>query len=178
MAGLEGLGYHIARADGRCAATGAELAPGDPIVVALLESPGEERLARVEFKADAWDDGARPERGPDEDIFAVWRSVRPDPAAKPDPFLDAGSLMELFESLDGADDRRRRVFRYVLALLLMRKKELVYEGQRAGELVLRRKGRKDDETREVYRVADPGMDDEAIAAAVEQVSAVMAGDAS
>ncbi|MEO0484266.1 MAG: hypothetical protein AAF138_11655 [Planctomycetota bacterium] len=177
MAGIEGLGYQIARADGHCAATGAELPPHAPIVVVLLEAPGDERLTRLEFAADAWDSGARPETGPDEGVFATWRTVRPDPTAKTDPFVDAGSLMELFESLAGADDRRRRVFRYVLALLLMRKKELVYEGQQAGELILRRRGPKDQE-REVYRVTDPGMDDEAIAAAVEQVSAVMSGDAS
>ncbi|MEL7473160.1 MAG: hypothetical protein AAGK04_07575 [Planctomycetota bacterium] len=172
MAAIGGLGYEITRADGVCAATGETLRPGDPIVVTLIEREDEGVLQRLEYKLDAWDAsaGTKAPTG----VFASWRTVRPDPSAKPDPLIDAGSLMELFESLGGAEDTRRQVFRYVLALLLIRKKKLEYLGAADGVLRVRERGPKDAPS-ETQHVVNPGMDDDAVAAAIEQLSQVMSG---
>lgn len=174
MSGSGGLGYEIGRADGHCAATGAALAPGSPIVVALIEHEAEEKMRRLEFALEAWDAGARPAIDEGERVFATWRTARPDPTRTEDPLLDAGSMAEIFESLEGAEDRRRRVFRFVLALLLMRKKKLVFERREGETLVLRERGGGDEPR--MHEVTDPGMDDEAVADAIEQIGRVLTGE--
>lgn len=78
------------------------------------------------------------------------------------------------------EDRRRLTFRYILALMLMRKRWLRLEGTHrdgAGREIMTLSWapiakRAEGETTEVV---DPGMDEEAVGEAIEQVGAVMGG---
>ncbi len=169
----------VARPVGRCAATGRELSQGEPYVAALVEEPGEEQLARLDFSADAWEGGARPEAP--AALFAHWRSVVPEPGRPQRPLIGEGEVMDLFEQLEGADEPQRQAFRYVLALLLIRKRRLVYEGGRPadtkrgveGVMYARPWTRKDQTPAPVTEVIDPGLDEETIAAVTEQIGRVM-----
>ena len=166
-------GYEIARATGMCAATGRPIAVGDDFIAALVEGAGEERLERADYSVEAWRSGARPAR-----LYGHWRAKMEPPDSKKRPFIDDAALMDLFEQLAEATEPGRLSFRYLLALMLVRKRLLKYEGtQREGgrSLMLVRLATRADETpAPVVQVVDPGMNDTAIAEAIEQLTAVMA----
>jgi hypothetical protein len=192
MAALNATPYDIARPTGRCAITGAEIAPGAPIVVLLAERddlPGE-LLERLDILADAWTPDARRRLlGSNRRLFALWRCAQPEPSARPRLFIDDEGLVEIFHNLGDEiadppasdDDRANVAFRFVLALILCRKRLLRHEGSRppAGKrpalMLVRPKGAAPEEP--PIEVIDPGMDRDALSRATERLAQVMRGDA-
>jgi len=67
-------------------------------------------------------------RPPDE-VFAIgsWQTHRPRPAAKKLYSFDREAIQRFFEQLEDADTREKRQLRFVLALLLWRKKALKFD---------------------------------------------------
>lgn len=119
-----GTDYHVARSTGRCSATQQPLEPGAACIATLCERPGDEGFDRRDFSLQAWEAGSRP-----EGLFSYWRTIVPHPDAKPRMLVDDAVLMDLFERL-GSDPRPQRVaFRFVLGLILMRKKLLKFAGR-------------------------------------------------
>ena len=176
MTTLNYQSLHIARHEHVCAASGQELKPGDRFVAALIERPGEESLERLDFLETEWDKGVRP-----EGMFGFWRGVTPDKSEKPKPFIDDQSLLALFEQLSDTREPRRIAFRFVLALILTRKRLLRLEGNdekdgRSFMLVRMRGPDGWSEGSTVVQVVDPGMDEEAVADVTEQLSEVLRGD--
>jgi hypothetical protein len=159
--GTGGSGYEIGRAAAVCAVTGRALGPGDPIVAALVDHPESDGFVRVDLCADAWADGQRP--GPAESVFGFWRTHVPEPNAKKGLVIDATGLLDLFEQLAEAEDDTRLTLRFLVALTLVRRRELVYEGvDRSGGrpvLLVRHKGVAGREG-EPMRVTEPGLDEE------------------
>lgn len=136
--------YDIQRPTGKCAFSGRTLEPGEPYIATLIELDEAEAAAlvknaptapnnsetksigfrRLDVSAEAWQQGQRPER-----VFSFWRSVVQPPNAKRKVFVDDQVLLDLLRRL-GEDDRPgRQAFRFVLALALMRKKLLRFDGQ-------------------------------------------------
>lgn len=175
--------YDIARTTGVCAASGAPLKPGDPIIVALCEREADDGLDRLDFSAPAWDalPAEQKSRFDGRTIFAHWRAAHPEPHAKPKLLVDDDSLLDLFEQTSdeagGSDDRRRATFRYVLGLILCRKRLLVLERSEPGAILVRRRTRKDETPAPLTRVEDPGLDEQTIVIATEQLGAALAGGA-
>ena len=176
MSRLSASPYPIATPTGLCAATGRALATGEPIVVALVERSDDLGLERLDFAADAWDAGARdPHARP---VFAHWRTLQPEPNAKPKLFIDDAALMDLFqqlgeESAPGSPDaaRRRVAFRFVLALVLCRKRLLTLESSLPGAMLVRVRGGGPETP--LLRVDDPGLDDDALAACTESLGEIL-----
>ncbi len=189
MQPLSASAYEIARSSGVCAATGSPLSPGDPIVVALCEHEADEGLDRLDFGAGAWDALPAESRRSfgSRRVFAHWRASQPEPNAKPRLLVNDESLLEMFESsgddAEAGADRRRAAFRFVLALILCRRRLLVLErseGASAGStgaIFVRRRTRKDDPVAPLMRVEDPGLDGATVALATEQLGAVLQGEA-
>ena len=176
MAITGGAGYEITRATGACAATGRVIQPGEEYMAALIEV-GDERLERRDYSLEAWQSSARPPR-----LFGYWRCQMEQPGAKRQALIDDAALMDLFEQLEGTTEPARVSFRYLLALLLMRKKLLKYEGTvrtSSGPAVmrLRQATPAGAPPAPLLEVTDPGMNDAAVAEAIEQITAVMAGGA-
>jgi hypothetical protein len=155
--------WDIGRSSGRCAASGAPLEPGAPCVVALVEredeASGATVLARLDFGEEGWASPARP-----AGIVAFWRSTVPSPDEKRRGFVDDQTLLDLFERL-GGDERPHRVrFRFVLMLLLVRKKLLKVAGTSAAGGVetwsVLPKGAAEGE--EPVAVVNPKLDEEAM----------------
>jgi len=124
--------YDIARPTGQCAFTGRPLASGEHYISALVEAPLDETPAtssnilgfkRLDISSEAWAEGNRPEH-----LFSFWKSVVPQPNQKKKLFVDDGVLMDLLRRLADAGQQQRLAFRFVLALVLMRKKLLRYDG--------------------------------------------------
>lgn len=148
--------YDIQRPTGQCAVTGRSLEPGETYVAALVEEdltesaqdepvgvavsePHTGRVAktekagttkgrgpgfkRVDICLEAWNEGHRPDR-----LFSHWRSTVPQPHDKKKLFVDDQVLMDLLVRLGDSDQPERLSFRFVLALILMRKKLVRYDG--------------------------------------------------
>ncbi|TVQ54612.1 MAG: hypothetical protein EA377_05070 [Phycisphaerales bacterium] len=118
-------GYQVDRPTGHCAATGETLEPGSICMATLCEREDDEGFDRFDYSMSAWERGDRPPR-----LFSYWRVTVPDPQAKKPLFVDEEVLLDLFQRL--ADDERpqRVAFRFVLGLILIRKKHLKLAGRK------------------------------------------------
>jgi len=168
-----GSQYSVGRVSGTCVATGRELVAGDRVVAALVENE-EGALERVDFSAEAWDEGRRPER-----LFSHWRTVVPEPGERRTPFVDDEVLVDLFDRL-GEDEREdRTAFRFVLGLILMRKRLLRFTGKLPGgagpETWLMRRRGQDPET-ESIRLVNPGLGDDDVSELTAQLGEILQGD--
>ncbi|MFN0131712.1 MAG: hypothetical protein ACKVW3_04140 [Phycisphaerales bacterium] len=178
MAKIAETAYEVGRAQGVCAASGKAIKVGDEFIAVLAER-GEEYV-RLDYSRVAWDKGTRPK--PPITLIGFWRAKMLPPDDRKARLIDDEALMDLFEDLDQAEDERRLAFRYVLALLLIRKKLLKYEGTRRdgaagpGRVVMvRRHTPSKAPPAEIVEVLDPSMSDQMVAEAIEQLSAVIAG---
>lgn len=162
-----------------CAATGRALEPGERYVAVLTEPPGSEDLVRRDYSLPAWEGGARPA----EPLVAVWRTTEGDRRGPGTGLMGTEEMLALFESMEAAEEGRAAVFRYLLSLLLLRKRLYRVVDQRVGEhgrpvlQMVRRGGEKGIEP-EVVEVVDPGMDEESVAAGIGELGAVLAGERS
>lgn len=179
MAPIGQSSYEISRPTGLCAGTGNPINPGDRYVACLIEPEPDQPLQRRDFSAAAWEDGARPA----EPIFGSWRAVMPEPDAKPKQFIDDPALCDLFEQLEAAQEDRRIAFRYLLALVLVRKRLLHLATTRPKALQVqwtRRSGRMTAESQgeePIMEVTDPGLDEASIGELSEEIGAII-GDGS
>jgi len=110
------LDFEVQRCTRRCAATDRPLEHGE-LCYSVLESQGAE-IVRKDYCAEAW-------QGPPQEAFGWWKSRIPEPSAKKIKLAPNEVLLELFDQLSEQPDRAD--MRYVLALLLMRRRVLRVE---------------------------------------------------
>ena len=134
--------YKIGAPSRHCHACERVFVVADEYYSAVVETAQEDHLARQDFCPGCW----KPEAGP---YFSFWKARVPEPeqsAQRGPRLVDFGRLLQLFEHLAGSPDERAQRFRYVLALVLMRKRRLkVVEsrrlsGGRGEQLTLRETG--------------------------------------
>jgi len=170
MSSLTTASYELARPTGVCAATGRAIPTGERFVATLVERDG--RLERADYSVEAWERGERP-----GSLIGSWRTAMPAPNAKARLFVDDDALLDLFEQMEGATEPTRVAFRFILALILIRKRLLRYEGKRDGAMLVRAAGRPGQgPDPRVSSVVEPKLDDATIAEATEQLSEIVRGD--
>jgi hypothetical protein len=99
----------------RCTLSGRELKTGDRFYGALVaDGP---RFARQDYALDSWP-------GPPEHAIAYWAGRVPADDAPQRPKFDDEMLIQCYQQLNGTHEPAQLNFRYVLALLLMRRKRL------------------------------------------------------
>lgn len=149
---------------------------GERFIAVLVEMPGSDVMQRQDFAVDAWESGARP-AAPGR-VFATWRSVMPELSA-PKKLLVMGDdeLLDLFEQLSESTDQKKLAFRYVLALLLVRRKLLRYSGVRGrgpgSKMLVSRKPTAPGAEMPTLEVIDPGLDEETLSGAMQQIGELM-----
>lgn len=182
-------GYTLGSPTRLCAATGRALETGEAYVATLVRADGPEEYRRTDFSLDAWNAGARPrdERGRRLPVLGSWRSVVPEAGAKRQMLVDDGSLLDMFEESglpEGAGDGEagsqgsaedRAVFRFILALILLRKRLLVCDKTESdGTMLVRPRGSaKPSEGGTLAEVRDPGLGEDSIARVVGQLAALL-----
>jgi hypothetical protein len=184
MSRVAGTQYTIGSSTRRCAATERELGTGERFVAALVQHPEEDAYVRLDYSEQAWNEGARPMRP--LVLYGFWRGLVPDPTAKKRLLIDDQSLVELFEQsgeaidVEGAEqssEKERLGFRFVLALILLRKRLLVQEGSKGTTMLVRARGvPKPPEGPELMEVVDPGLDAGTIAKVTGMLGAVISGE--
>ena len=166
--------YNIEKTAGRCVACEKQLEPDEGFVATVCD--GGEELLRNDFCLGCWQKNPR-ENAPE--LLGTWHTRVPRPQEKKKLLVDNEVLINLFERLDGAEESAKINFRFVLTLILMRKKLLVYDRSE--------KKQKDDREEEVWvlhfrgseeshHVLDPHMDEEKIAQVSSQLGQIMEGE--
>lgn len=112
------MDWDIAKTSIACAGCEKEFAEGEEVFSALHEDA--DGFRRKDYCAGCWpgQDG--------QGAFSFWRTQLPASDAPVRQFVDDDVVLDLFRRLEGHAEPEKRNFRYVLALLLMRKKVLKF----------------------------------------------------
>ncbi len=140
-------------------------------MASLCEREEDDGFDRFDYCQEAWDRGDRPKR-----LYSYWRYIVPEAGKKPDILIDDAVLVDLFERLAGDEQPQRIAFRYILALVLLRKRKLQLVGREefeGGELWLLRFKGTDGEP---VQVKNPGIAEEEIQDLAEQLGEILQGD--
>jgi len=170
--------YDIERPTGQCAFTGKTLEPHEEYVATVVEFEREEGAAglglkRIDVSAEAWEAGSRPER-----LFSYWKSTVPEPTEKKKLFVDDAVLLNLFRRLEDTEQEDRLAFRFVLALILMRKRVLKYasterrDDEEWWKMTYKAVGEPAEKT-ETLTVKNPHLDEERITKVTEQLGEIL-----
>jgi hypothetical protein len=104
------------------------------------DEPAPSPFVRVDFCEKCWAEGKRPEQLPVEmgedgmpvhgklEMFSFWKTTVPVPQQKKKLLVDDSVLVDVFQRMEGKTEPQEVRFRFVLALILMRKRLLKYEG--------------------------------------------------
>jgi hypothetical protein len=111
--------WQINKTLGQCAGTGREFQIGEEYYAALVET--EEGFQRQDFSSEYWNDA-------NLDIYCFWKTRMQNPERKKKIFIDDQMLMSFFDRLAEESDPEKINFRFVLTLILMRKRKLKYDG--------------------------------------------------
>ncbi len=184
-------GLVIGRSSGRCAATGRELVPGEPCFTALVRpevdaesgagSGDRPVFDRLDYDPDAWPD-VRSSGQLGDRLLCWWRTEVPEPGGKRHLFVDDETLVDLFERLDEETEPERKAFRFVLGLILLRRRRIrMVERAREGagaeaREVWRFKRVGGGEDAPIWSVEDPRLSEADADAIVEQLSTILSDD--
>ncbi|MHC4757902.1 MAG: hypothetical protein ACYTE8_04530 [Planctomycetota bacterium] len=155
--------WEISKPLGQCSGTEKDIGPGDEYIGALVETG--EGLQRRDFCIDYW-------QAQQPDVYCHWRSKMPLPDQKKQIFVDDEMLMAFFERLEKETDPEKLNFRFVLTLVLMRKRKLKYDSTRleADNEIWRLKI---TGTGDYAEVLNPRIDDEQIEQLSSQIGQIL-----
>jgi len=156
--------WEIEKPLGQCYGSGKKIEHSEEYFAALVET--NEGLQRRDFCAEYWQD-KKP------DVFCYWKSKLPHPDQKKQIFVDDEMLMAFFERLAEESEQEKINFRFVLALILMRKRRLKYDSSKIveGKEIWRLRIVGSD--REFIEVINPNLDEEQIEQLSSQLSQIL-----
>ncbi len=148
---------------GTCAGTGTAIEPGTEYFAALVET--EQGFVRQDFSCEYWRQN-RPA------VYCFWKSKMPRADEKKKLFVDDDMLMTFFERLENETEQEKLCFRFVLALVLMRKRLLKYENgcRQDGRDIWTLKITGQDRT---VDVANPNLNEEQIEQLTSQIGQIL-----
>ena len=158
--------WEINKPLGQCWGSGKKIGYGEEYFGALVETG--EGLQRRDFCTTYWE-----QQKPD--AFCYWKSRMPHPDQKKQIFVDDEMLMAFFERLAKETEREKINFRFVLALVLMRKRRLKYDSTKTKDgseiWCLRLAGEK-----QIVEVTNPHLDAEQIEKLSSQIGRILQAD--
>jgi len=110
--------WEIKKPLGQCCGTGQTICAGQEYFAALVETP--EGLKRQDFCEQYWLQN-KPA------VYCYWKTKLPDSQEKKQLFVDDEMLMVFFDRLATETEPDKINFRFVLMLVLMRKRRLKYD---------------------------------------------------
>jgi hypothetical protein len=163
-------GIQVAKPGGTCAVSGRAIAAGERFMAAVRETPA--GLERIDVAAEHWEAFDR------SGLLAFWQTVMPRAEEKKKVFVDDEVLCTLFERLAEASEPAKIHFRFVLGLILMRKRLVLYDSTRHEEgpggsgprdvWVVRMKGREDK-----LDLVDPKLDEKQVMEVSQQLGEIL-----
>jgi len=158
--------WQVQRTTGVCAGSGRPLNPGEEYYAALIDKNN--AFERVDYSAEFWQTQSPP-------VYSFWKTRVPLPNQKKKLFVDDDVLRNFFERLESETDSLKVNFRFVLALILMRKRILKYEDTRREnnrEIWKMRFVREE----KIHDVVNPHLDEEQIQKVSQEISAILQGE--
>lgn len=158
--------WQVESATGRCAVTGRALDEGEEFYTVLFEDG--ESFRRADYSLDSW-------QGPPDGAYCHFKTRVPVKEKRKRLLVDDELLENFFLRLADETEPVRVQFRIVLALILMRKRRLRYEGSATDEgaevweMTLVR-----DQTS--HLVVNPRLSDDQIETVSQQLSAILHSD--
>lgn len=144
--------WEIKRPLGQCSGSGKKIEYDEEYFAALVETA--EGLERRDFSVEYWE-ANKPQ------VYCYWRTKLPRPDQKKQIFIDDAMLMAFFERLAAETEQEKLNFRFVIGLILMRKRKLKYDSSKTedGKEIwwLRIAGEK-----EIVEVINPHLDEQQI----------------
>lgn len=110
--------WNINKPLGRCSGTDREIEYGQEYFAALVET--EQGLQRQDFSTEYWQQH-KPQ------VYCFWKTKLPYPDQKKNIFVDNDMLLAFFDRLAAETEQEKINFRFILTLVLMRKRRLKYE---------------------------------------------------
>jgi hypothetical protein len=110
------MDYEVQRSTRHCAATGRELAPGESFYSVLVAEGAD--LRRCDYSVEAW-------QGPPAQAVGWWKAQVPDRNATRRHWAPNDLMLQFFDDL--AEQPERQDMRYVLSLLLVRRRVMRLE---------------------------------------------------
>jgi hypothetical protein len=157
--------YEISRTAGQCSVCGRHLEEGEQFYSAVFESG--EAFQRRDIGDECW-------TGPPADAMCHFRTRIARKAERRKVFVDDGVLLEFFGRLAGAVEPARLRFRFVLALILLRKRLLKYEQTErdAGQEFWLMRATRD---KQLHRVLNPQLDESQIEGLTVELGSILEG---
>jgi hypothetical protein len=149
--------WEINKPIGQCAGNGRTIQYGEEYYGALVQTP--EGLKRCDYCQDYW-------QNEKPDVFCFWKTKLPNPEQKKRIFVDDNMLMAFFERLASETEQEKINFRFVLALILMRKRFFKYDETKIVE----------DSTKEKVDVINPHLNEEQIEQLSNQLGEILQTD--
>jgi len=123
--------WEINKPLGRCYGSGEKIEPGREYFATLVETS--DGLQRRDFCCEYFQQ-SKPQ------VYCHWKTRMPSPQEKKRLFVDDEMLLTFFNRLETETDGEKVNFRFVLALILMRKRLIKYDSGRT------------EDGREIWRV--------------------------
>jgi hypothetical protein len=158
--------WEIKRPLGECSGSGRKIETGQEYYGALVET--EQGLERRDFSVEFWE-SAKP------GVFCFWKTRLAAADQKKDIFVDDEMLMAFFERLANETEQDKINFRFVLALVLMRKRRLKYDAtkQEVGREIWRLRVTGDTQ---IVEVVNPHLSEEQIEQLSSQIGQILQMD--
>jgi hypothetical protein len=155
--------WEISKTLGQCWGTGAKFEVGAEYYAALAETP--DGFERRDFSVEFW-------QAQKPDVYCYWKTKMTHPDQKRRLFVDDEMLMSFFERLAGETEPEKENFRFVLTLVLMRKRILKYDSSRYEDgkeiWTLRVTGEK-----RIVRVVNPNLTEDQVAELSSQIGQIL-----
>lgn len=111
-------------------------------------------------------------KGPDASAYSFWRTRAAVKEEKPKRFIDLGIILDFFKKLGSSEEKAKVNFRYILALVLMRKRKLKFEGAKTENnseiLTLQEAG-----TDNLFSVKNPKLTEQELNSITQQVGQIL-----
>lgn len=157
--------YEVSKSSGTCCVTGRPIAEDEVFYSALFETA--EGFERRDYADEAW-------QGPPAGALCFFKTRMPKKQEARRTFVDDDVLLNFFQRLEGADDPSKLRFRFVLSLILLRKRLLKYDrtlregGGEYWEMRLIRE-------KTAHKVYNPVLTDDEIQDLTGQLGSILAG---
>ena len=160
--------FEISRTSGRCSVSGRVFSEGESFHTVLFETP--QGYERRDISEECW-------QGPPADAICHFVAQLPRKEKPHKTFVDDEVLLDFFRRMAESEDAHKLRFRFVLSLILMRKRLLKYDrtiregGGEVWEMRLMR-------DKSLHRVLHPSMNDAEIEELTRELGTILQGGSS
>jgi len=113
--------WEIHKSLGTCAGNGRAIQPDEEFIATLVEAGG--KFERRDYSNEYWTEN-KPQ------VYCYWKSKMARPDLKKKIFIDNDMLLAFFERMAEETEEEKVNFRFVLTLILMRKRILKYDSSK------------------------------------------------